>query len=254
VIRVFILYVEVKLETVSKKPNQGTAKESLATAMAQERPIGRPRMKPIILPTESLLKRVKHALQKDLCMSTRSDMVRLNLLRKAISIPKLILKNTQHANAIKELNAETAEAVYKSCYQEFVLMCCIYGILIDRTNDKIFKAFISLKYPESKVKPLLTKSDENVYNEVKTYLGKLSVKALFNIKSKVIWELFRALLKLTYHLVAEKLDEKSQSMLDTMVRKLEFKLKRDKLEVLNISNSWVNPNEELSSVCSEDRD
>lgn len=215
--------------------------------------MGRPKLKPIYLPTESLLRRVKFALQKDICTSTRSDMVRLNLLRKAISIPKLILKNTQHANTIKELTVDTAEAVYRSCYQEFVLMCCIYGILIDKSNDKIFKAFISLKYPESKVKPLLDRGDEGVYDEIKGYLSKLSVKALFNIKSKVIWELFRALLKLTYHLVVENLDEKAQTMMDTMVRKLEFKLKRDKLDFLCVSNLWNDPEGDDSSICSEDR-
>lgn len=155
----------------------------------------------------------------------RTDTMRLKLVRKAISIPHLILKNTQRPNTIKDLKQDDAITVYRRCFQEFINMCCVYGILLDKDDPEIFKVFICLKYPDSKVLPLLGSEDTKLYREVKKYLQILSVKALFEIQNRALWEVLKALLKLEHYFIGEQLQPKSQEILDSLISRLSIKLK-----------------------------
>ena len=155
---------------------------------------GRPRLKSVQIDTPVLMTKVQEKLKDDSYESgrpsDRTDTIRLKLIRKAIYIPQIILRATQRPNAIKDLSGvDEIEKVYKNCFQEFLTMCAMKNICIDNKDGNAFKAFVSLKYPESKVKHLLkSKEDFELFDEVKKYIQKITVSNLFKIQNKAIWE------------------------------------------------------------------
>lgn len=193
------------------------------------KPRGRPKLKPYNFATEELMLKIKNGLIKDLkqeenLLKGRTDTIRLKLVRKAINIPHLILIYTQRPNTIKALSTD-AEEVYRSCFHQFINICQVKGIFLDQNDDEVFKIFIMLKFPKSKVQPLLNDSDKILQAELKSYLRILSAKALFDLSNKVICLVLHALFKLELCFLKEDLHPKSTEILESLIKRLDFKLK-----------------------------
>ena len=89
---------------------------------------GRPKIIPINLPIRSIYENLRTALYKDFkalseAEKNRTDTIRLKLIRKAISIPQLILKMTQTESIIKNITLESAEAYYRKTFNHFFNLC-----------------------------------------------------------------------------------------------------------------------------------
>jgi hypothetical protein len=203
---------------------------------ATYKPRGRPKLKPLYFSTDMIYEKISENIYEEFkyieeVEKDRTDSVRLKLIRKAISIPYLILKFTHRENTIKNLTNETAESVYKKCYNEFLNLCCIIlqdqaTSLLLKPDNNLFVAFISLKYPENKVTPLLSEGEMEVFMEMKKYLKCLSIKSLFKVKHYAVWEILKALFKITSFIIQTKISHDFHITLDSLASKLEVKLRQ----------------------------
>ena len=215
---------------------------------------GRPKLKPFYLATETLIKNIASSLVKDLDedqndLKIRTDLIRTKLIRKAISIPSLILKATQWGNTIKDLKIDQADTFYREWFKEFVKVCQLYDINFDTDDEGIFIWFICLKFPESKIKLLINGEYSKIFKEIKNYLKNPTMKAVSFLNSPSEWKLFSILLKLEKYIIENKLTQKSLKIIDDLIRKFEYKIKAFK----TINDSSANTrHEDISTILSED--
>jgi hypothetical protein len=209
------------------------------------------------LPIKNIYENLRTALYKDFeklpeAEKNRTDTIRLKLIRKAISVPQLILKMTQTDSIIKNITLESAELYYRKTFNHFFNLCCINDIHFEK-SEEVFVAFISLKFPDKKVEPLIKEQHRPISRELKNYLRVLSIKSLLNTTEAAIWEIMRALFKLTSIIMQESTDDDFYATLDTMTRKLDTKIKVNRKSTKTKQISHKDRHEEVSSVESEDR-
>lgn len=188
--------------------------------------VGRPSKTPKKVTLEIVEKAVGQSLGKDLNkvmtvepapQEFRTDIVRMNLLRKAISIPKAILDSIEHPNTIKEMNPEVACKKYTKCFLWFAKLCKTYDIEVPVDDREAFKAFIALKFPLSKTKCILSR-DDPLYNELKKYLKEPTIKAMDKLKKPASMKILIALLKLTNYMLGMKLNNKTNGVIENIIR------------------------------------
>lgn len=117
----------VDSDTIEENKEESKDLASKSNDDSKEKPKrGRPKMSPIRIATKEIIKKIKVSFLspkkefEDNDKKARSDIIRFKLLRKAFSIPYVILTVTQRRNTIKELKEEEAFGVYQECFTHFL--------------------------------------------------------------------------------------------------------------------------------------
>ncbi|CAI2364837.1 unnamed protein product [Moneuplotes crassus] len=200
---------------------------------------GRPKLPPLIVNTNDLQISLGEILRDDILDTKsqpnfRSDSIRLKIMRRSTMIPYLILLETHRKNERKDLAGENIEKAYRRCFWEFIEICSKNSIIIYNIRDLGFVAFISFRFPFSKIRHFLQNDEEKeIYERVKKYKKKPSLQALMDLESPPVWEVMRGLLKIQKKLCENFLEDKPLEILRSLIMKLEFKLKASRRLIQN---------------------